>query len=112
MRMPYDPRTTQLKGLITCGGGESYHWTGRSWTVRELATLQTFPHDFAFAGISRTAKIQQIGNAFAPLHAAALFEECVRTLQEVDGQGGQVSVANEPGSEAVASRNTGSYNND
>lgn len=83
----YDPRTTQLRGLITCGGGESNHWSGRRWTVRELATLQTFPTKFQFStDATRGDKLRQIGNAFAPAHAAAVFRECIRTLQAVDGR--------------------------
>lgn len=40
---------------------------GRIYTVREIATFQTFPADFVFYGKSIKSKYQQIGNAVPPL---------------------------------------------
>lgn len=39
----------------------------RRLTIRERATIQTFPTDFQFSGNSYTAKIKMIGNAIPPL---------------------------------------------
>ncbi|EXJ80922.1 hypothetical protein A1O3_07210 [Capronia epimyces CBS 606.96] len=75
---------TGLAGTVTTGGGSEkvYHPSGtRPYTVRELACLQTFPHEFRFAG-KDTDKVRQIGNAVPPrfqttllLHLRAFVEE-------------------------------------
>jgi DNA (cytosine-5)-methyltransferase 1 len=66
---------------ITGGAlGEFLHPTeDRPLTIRECATLQTFPSDFRFAGTD-TEKIQLIGNAVPPLFAEAIARNLIREL--------------------------------
>ncbi len=52
----------------------------RPLTIRECATLQTFPPSFQFFG-SESEKIQLIGNAVPPLLASAIGESLMRDLQ-------------------------------
>ncbi len=51
----------------------------RSLTIRECATLQTFPIDFRFIG-SQSEKIQLIGNAVPPLLAQVIAENLASEL--------------------------------
>ncbi|KAF3903900.1 hypothetical protein ABW20_dc0109581 [Dactylellina cionopaga] len=71
---------------ITCGGGESkVHPSGtRPFTVRELATFQTFPVDYKFGNASNTKIIKQIGNAWPPNFARAIYEAIVQHLEWTD----------------------------
>lgn len=50
---------------------------GRQVTVTEAAVLQSFPHDYPWAG-SRTRQYQQIGDAIPPVLAAAIVAQFVR----------------------------------
>jgi DNA (cytosine-5)-methyltransferase 1 len=52
----------------------------RSLTIRECASLQTFPPSFQFFG-SETEKIQLIGNAVPPLLASVIGESLKRDLE-------------------------------
>ncbi len=52
----------------------------RPLTIRECASLQTFPPNFQFFG-SESEKIQLIGNAVPPLFASAIGESLKRDLQ-------------------------------
>lgn len=75
----YDPHCL-LKGCITTSGSDSYHYSGeRLWTPRELSLFQTFPYGYQFSG-SKTAATKQIGNAFPPIMAEAMFRVCIQTL--------------------------------
>ncbi|KAF3490671.1 modification methylase HphIA [Arthroderma uncinatum] len=79
-RPPYDPR--QLAKTLTCSGGDNYHPSGtRTFTLREAASLQTFPIQHVFCG---PGVMQQIGNAVPPVLARALFGEVVRSLTHTD----------------------------
>ncbi|KAJ5109976.1 C-5 cytosine methyltransferase [Penicillium argentinense] len=73
---------TQAKTFTTAGGQDNYHPDGqRTFTNREGACLQTFPRTFRFSkGGVRT----QIGNAFPPIAAKAVFEEVKKTLRKMD----------------------------
>ena len=53
-----------------------FHWTSRRLRSGELAALQTFPPDYAFAG-SRRSVVRQIGNAVPPLLAARMIAHLV-----------------------------------
>jgi DNA (cytosine-5)-methyltransferase 1 len=84
-KRPYSGQN-QAKTL-TCKGGDNYHPSGmRPFTVRELASLQTFPLYHSFAGARGiTAARQQIGNAVPPVLARALFRTIIKALKEADG---------------------------
>ena len=59
------------------------HWDaeqGRTISVREAARLQGFPDGFVFEGTMNPA-FRQIGNAVAPLMAAAIAEVMLETLR-------------------------------
>lgn len=82
-REPINPETF-LKGCITTGGSESYHYSGtRRWTVRELSLFQSFPYGYKFTG-SNTEATKQIGNAFPPVVAQAMYCTIVKTLEAFD----------------------------
>ncbi|EPS35406.1 hypothetical protein H072_11226 [Dactylellina haptotyla CBS 200.50] len=73
---------------ITCGGGDSkVHPSGtRPFTVRELATFQTFPTDYKFGEACDGKIIKQIGNAWPPKFAKSIFEAIVKHLERVDAE--------------------------
>ena len=52
----------------------------RALTVRELASLQSFPDDFVFCG-QKIAQQQQVGNAVPPL-LAKVIAECIVKMNE------------------------------
>ena len=82
-KTPYSIHS-QLRGCITTGGTRSYHPSGlRNFTARELALLQGFPLEYLFAGSTSEVK-KQVGNAFPPLAAEALFREIAKTLEAFD----------------------------
>ena len=77
----------QLRQLISTGGAAGdYHPSGRRhFTVRELASLQTFPLDFQFPLHQRITTVRrQIGNAVPPLFAKALLAEIKTALLRED----------------------------
>lgn len=80
---PYDPRRF-LKGCITTGGGVDYHPGGlRNFTPRELGLLQSFSMTYKFCGTQTEAK-RQVGNAFPPIMAEAMFRTIAKTLEAFD----------------------------
>lgn len=80
---PYDPRGF-LRGCITAGGGVNYHPSGlRNFTPRELGLLQSFPVTYKFCG-TQTEAVKQIGNAFPPIMAEAMFRTIAKTLEAFD----------------------------
>lgn len=56
-----------------------FHWNNRRLSVRELASIQTFPEDYKFYGTIRSQK-KQIGNAVPPLLGKAIIEYLCRWL--------------------------------
>jgi DNA (cytosine-5)-methyltransferase 1 len=81
---PYDPEKKFLKGCITTGGGDNYHFTGkRRYTPRENSLFQTFPYGYHFTG-SNAEATKQIGNALPPCMAEALYWSCAKTLEAFD----------------------------
>ncbi|KAK5729732.1 hypothetical protein LTR17_011698 [Elasticomyces elasticus] len=83
---PFDPHT-QLRGCITSDGGTGNKspdgW--RTYILRELARLQTFPLNYFFAG-GITAIRLQIANAVPPEVAEKIFREIVRSLRRSDAE--------------------------
>ena len=53
----------------------------RRMTVRETATIQSFPIDFVFEG-TNTSAYRQIGNAVPPLFAKHLAESVRQSFQD------------------------------
>ena len=81
---PYDPKTSFLRGIVTGKGSESYHYEGkRQHTVRESALFQSFPIDHKFTGPHQKAMLQ-VGNAYPPLMAKKVFQQCIWTLRAYD----------------------------
>lgn len=89
-RFPRGPRLPfsddQFAKTLTCSGGVgNYHPSGlRLYTIRELASLQTFPISYSFTLNSKTKARRQIGNAVPPLLARAMFREIIKCLKEAD----------------------------
>ncbi|KAJ5980165.1 hypothetical protein N7481_007463 [Penicillium waksmanii] len=72
----------QAKTITTAGGQDNYHPDGRrTFTDREIACLQTFPRDYQFY---KTGARKQIGNAFPPMAARAIYEAAKESLQKTD----------------------------
>jgi DNA (cytosine-5)-methyltransferase 1 len=84
-RPAFDGTKAQAKTL-TCGGGiGNYHPSGRRpYTIRERACLQTFPVLYSYANANLTTATRQIGNAFPPFLARAVYREVVKTTKEAD----------------------------
>lgn len=80
----YDPNE-QLRQCITTSGGQgNLHWIGkRSFTLRELASLQGFPTDHLFLGNMTEIK-KQIGNAVPPPIYEAIYKEIVKSMRAID----------------------------
>lgn len=75
---------SQAKTITTSGGQDNYHPSGRrTMTDREVACLQTFPRSYRFY---RKGVRKQVGNAFPPMAAQAIYEAAKRSLQETDEQ--------------------------
>ena len=93
LRAPYDGNTQAT--CITTGGGEkNYHPSGkRHYTIRELASLQTFPLEHNFAQVTKTTLKKQVGNAVPPIFAHRLMETVVKALRKADGLPEEVPVA-------------------
>ena len=76
-----------VRTLMAHIGKDTYshiHWDaeqGRTISVREAARLQGFPDGFVFEGTMNPA-FRQIGNAVAPLMAAAIAEVMLEALRE------------------------------
>ena len=83
---PYEPS----KAITSAASREFVHpFENRSLTLREAATIQTFPTNFAFAG-TRQQIATMIGNAIPPKFAYALglaVLETARAESEIPGGG-------------------------
>jgi len=101
---------------MTCSGGvNNHHPSGqRDYTVREYASLQTFPLEHRFAELTKTIQKKQIGNAVPPVFARRLFEHLVLSLKKTDGisdstaSGGSAVNNNAPRDPVRISRASGS----
>ena len=87
---------TITSGANGLGGGASTLRLGdgtvRYFTIREAATIQTFPEGFSFDGLSWTKVYKQIGNA-VPVRLAQTFGKAVmRALRAVPERGGDQTV--------------------
>ncbi|KAI4933897.1 uncharacterized protein J4E92_003566 [Alternaria infectoria] len=79
-RPAYDARTF-LRGCITTGGTTACHPSGtRHFTPRELSLFQSFPYVYEFTGPKGEAT-KQIGNAFPPIMAQAIYQTISKTLE-------------------------------
>jgi DNA (cytosine-5)-methyltransferase 1 len=56
-----------------------FHWSGRRLRLKELAAIQTFPHDYNFFG-SRRSIHKQIGNAVPPLMGRSIVNHLMMHL--------------------------------
>ncbi|KAF3246245.1 hypothetical protein TWF128_009049 [Orbilia oligospora] len=79
---------------ITCDGGEGkVHPNGkRPFTPRELATFQTFPINYKFSCTSDTSIIKQIGNAWPPKFAGAIYRAIVKHLERLDKEADETEI--------------------
>jgi DNA (cytosine-5)-methyltransferase 1 len=78
----YSPQS-QLRACITTSG-DAYHYTGtRKYTPRELSLFQSFPYGYKFHG-PKTQALIQIGNAFPPIMAEAMYRTIAKTLECFD----------------------------
>ncbi|KAI1750718.1 S-adenosyl-L-methionine-dependent methyltransferase [Xylaria castorea] len=82
-RLPrWDSDVTLRRCITTNGGYGNYHPNGRrDFTLREYATLQTFPVDYPF---QNPDKKKQIGNAFPPLVVKVLYTHLRKWLEKQD----------------------------
>lgn len=81
---PLDPM--KLSGTIKCSGNSEnvYHPSGlRYYTVREMASIQTFPIDYEFIG-KKCSQSRQVGNAYPPLAAKVIFSGVRKSLLKAD----------------------------
>ncbi|KAI1427818.1 S-adenosyl-L-methionine-dependent methyltransferase [Xylaria sp. FL1777] len=78
----WDPNVTLSRCITTNGGYGNYHPNGRrDFTLREYATLQTFPVDYPFQNPNRK---RQIGNAFPPMVVKVLYTHLRKWLEKKD----------------------------
>ncbi|KAI1278153.1 S-adenosyl-L-methionine-dependent methyltransferase [Xylaria sp. FL0933] len=78
----WDPDVTLTRCITTNGGVGNYHPNGRrDFTLREYATLQTFPVDYPFQTPDRK---RQIGNAFPPMAVKVLYTHLRKWLEAKD----------------------------
>ena len=74
-----------LDAMIMTNGTRDHHPTDRPFSVRELASLMTFPLDFRFAPhLSNGILKRQIGNSVPPSFATALLEHIKDHLADED----------------------------
>ena len=74
-----------VKGCVTTSGGDSnyYHNGKRRFTPREFCLFQTFAIDYHFTG-GKGEATKQIGNAFPPIMAEAVYRTIAKTLEAFD----------------------------
>ncbi|KAI0877369.1 S-adenosyl-L-methionine-dependent methyltransferase [Hypoxylon argillaceum] len=78
----WDPDVTLKRCITTNGGYGNYHPNGRrDFTLREYATLQTFPVNYPF---HNPDKKKQIGNAFPPMVVKVLYTHLRKWLEKKD----------------------------
>ncbi|KAK4904021.1 hypothetical protein LTR66_017950, partial [Elasticomyces elasticus] len=98
LRSPRGPQAPynalRLAKTLTTSGGDNYHPLGfRPFSIREQASLQTFPFDFEFALNETTGRDHslkelrtQIGNAVPPKVSAALYRDIIKGLRKADAE--------------------------
>lgn len=75
-----DPFLPSWTIIATPGHWEGpFHWNNRRLSVRELASIQTFPEDYIFYGSKRSQR-KQIGNAVPPILGKKIIEYLCRWL--------------------------------
>jgi DNA (cytosine-5)-methyltransferase 1 len=80
---PYDPYSRFINCIMTSGVTNLHPSGKRNFTTRELALLQSLPHDHCLTG-SQTTAIKQIGNMFPPVMAEIVYRTCAQTLEAFD----------------------------
>ncbi|KAF3902411.1 hypothetical protein ABW20_dc0110130 [Dactylellina cionopaga] len=87
LRLPPHEWDQPFRSTIKCGGGEyNLHPSrNRKFTLRELASLQSFPLDHRFHG-KKGEKMRQIGNAFPPKLVGAVMESVRKHLEKTDDE--------------------------
>jgi DNA (cytosine-5)-methyltransferase 1 len=58
-----------------------FHWSSRRLRIPELASIQTFPKGYEFAG-TRRERVRQVGNAVPPLLASQMVSATISSLFE------------------------------
>ncbi|KAG9185322.1 hypothetical protein G6011_07866 [Alternaria panax] len=80
---PYDAYSKFINCIMT-SGVMSLHPNGkRNFTPRELAILQSLPHNHHLTGTDGKA-IKQVGNMFPPVMAEIVYRSCAQTLEAFD----------------------------
>ncbi len=75
----------KIAPTMSFNGGTNVHWhpwLDRAISVREAATIQTFPYDFEFLGKNMEEKYHQIANAVPPMFAEVLARSLLTILTE------------------------------
>jgi site-specific DNA-cytosine methylase len=90
----YDPSEYVIP-CITTNGGKGNHWSGRRFTIRELAVLQGFPLDYHFIR-NKGDIMRQIGNAIPPSVWEIIVKKIMKTVfrwkqGRIDNEGNTVS---------------------
>ncbi|KAK5675577.1 hypothetical protein LTS10_011677 [Elasticomyces elasticus] len=85
--LPYNIHAPLRECIVRSGSGAgNVHPDGnRSFCLRELACLQTFPPNYSFAGGVGAIRLQ-IGNAVPPVVARSIFREIVKSLRRSDAE--------------------------
>jgi site-specific DNA-cytosine methylase len=77
---------SRIATCITCGSSTKGHPTEcRRFTIRELATLQTYTFNHVFEG-NITSQLRQVGNSVPPKFAKLLQRENIRHLKACDAK--------------------------
>ncbi|KAJ9603377.1 hypothetical protein H2200_012155 [Cladophialophora chaetospira] len=76
--------TDRSNTVMTDGNSDRvHHPDNRIYTIRELAALQTYPHDFEFFG-TWGQKCTQIGNDVPPRFAEILYRDLITQIKAFD----------------------------
>ena len=82
-------------GTIRCGGRAWHPTKNRAITVREAATIQSYPHHYEFLG-SMTDQYKQVGNAVPGKMAKAVARAIVESLRFVYDEEAEIKTGPPP----------------